>query len=267
MHSLISQFNTGHLEPTWFVRLKAKPVFVNLWQTSKLLTSIDAIAIGRPPENGEESFAEINKGWLHLDQNASRVGLHAVQGGVYLEETCEDDWTLEVLEGSHCYFDEFFEGRQDAARISEFNTFYMMTEDDVKFYGGKGCQKIRVSVPKGGMVLWDSRLVHANARPRKDRDHPGRWRYVVFVSMTPAHWASETDMNKKKYAYNNVVMTTHWSSQGVKTHGSGLSVSGLPTKIPEIATTNEAKELAGIVPYDFEDGISNGPQKPTWKVS
>ena len=48
-NSIISSYNTGHMEKTWRLRLRAKPVFEQLWKTYKLLTSVDAIAIGRSP--------------------------------------------------------------------------------------------------------------------------------------------------------------------------------------------------------------------------
>ena len=50
--SLIQAYRIGHFDTTWQVRLKAKPVFAKLWDTEKLLTSADAVAIGKPPEEG-----------------------------------------------------------------------------------------------------------------------------------------------------------------------------------------------------------------------
>ena len=71
-------------------------MFAELWGTNELLTSIDAVAIGRPPEQGEEQFHSADQSWLHIDQGAGRVGLHAYQGGVYLETADADDWVFEV---------------------------------------------------------------------------------------------------------------------------------------------------------------------------
>ena len=71
-------------------------MFAQLWGTEELLTSIDAVAIGRPPEQGGEQFHGPDQSWLHIDQGAGRVGLHAYQGGVYLETANLDDWVFEV---------------------------------------------------------------------------------------------------------------------------------------------------------------------------
>ena len=78
------------------MRLKAKPVFADLWGTEELLTSLDAVAIGRPPEQGQEDFHVADTTWLHLDQGPGRLGLHAYQGAVYLEAANMDDWVFEV---------------------------------------------------------------------------------------------------------------------------------------------------------------------------
>ena len=50
--SLIQAYRIGHFDTTWEVRLKTRPVFEKLWKTEKLLTSADAIAISKPPEDG-----------------------------------------------------------------------------------------------------------------------------------------------------------------------------------------------------------------------
>ena len=268
-HSLIQRYNTGHMHPTWYARLKSKKVFAQIWSTDKLLTSFDAVAIGRPPEDGQEDFDKPGEHWLHTDQNSARIGLHAYQGGVYLEEACEDDWTLNVLEGSHAVLDEFFRTNARAA-VRSSSSFYRFRNEDLKYFEEKGCKLKRVPVPKGGMVLWDSRTVHANANPVRGRKHPGRWRFVVFISMTPAIWTSDLDLEQKREAYNEVNMTTHWSSQGVSFFSKyipSLSQKEIeyPKELPEIATTDEAKLLSGVKMYDFNDGNPTGVEfLPTW---
>lgn len=165
-NSIIKDHNTGHMDTTWRMRLRAKPVFEQLWKTEKLLTSFDAIGIGRPPEEGAEDFQVPGKYWLHADFTASRIGLHAYQGALYLEEQTKNDWTFQVMGGSHRYLSDIFENNPVKAEESVMTGFYYkLQSDDVEYLEKKKCRVIRVPVPKGGMVLWDSRLVHANARP------------------------------------------------------------------------------------------------------
>lgn len=66
-------------------------------------------------------------------------------------------------------------------------------------------------------------------------------------------------------------MTTHWPSQGVSTFTEyqPIKTNKKPlidtvNTLPDIAKTLQAKQLMGIEPYDFDDDISNGPDKPKW---
>ncbi|OWF46725.1 uncharacterized protein LOC110455311 [Mizuhopecten yessoensis] len=269
VHSLIQRYNIGHHDAAWRTRLKAKAVFSKLWKTDKLLTSVDAIAIGRPPEEGQEVFAN-DCHWLHVDQDSEKIGLHGFQGTVYLETVDEDDWTFHVMERSHLYLDRLYDQNQKVALKSACNKYYGLRDEDEEWFLSQGCVTKRVAVPRGGMVLWDSRLVHANARPIKGRKHPGRWRFCVMVCMTPASWATKESLDTKKEAYNGVAMTTHWPSQDVRIMSSLPSQYskniGWLTELPEIAKTTEVKQLCGVVPYDFTDDKPNGPDwSPKWK--
>ncbi|KAL8569721.1 hypothetical protein ACOMHN_007244 [Nucella lapillus] len=254
-HSLIQRYAVGHLEPSWRVRLKARDVFAQVWGTERLLSSVDAVAIGRPPEEGEEAFhREDTGGWLHLDQTSRRQGLHAFQGAVYLRTADEDDWTFEVVEKSHSFFDEFYETHGEHQKRAFFRGYAKTREEHIDWMKARGCVQRRVPVPAGGMVLWDSRLIHANARPKKDRRHPERWRWVVFLCMTPACWATKTALDIKRQAYINLQMTTHWPCDDV-----GLMPTTLPSyaarelhpldTLPEVAKSVTAKRLVGVMKY------------------
>ena len=277
-NGIIKGYNSGHMKPTWEMRLKTKNVFAQVWKTEKLLTSFDSLAIGRPPEDGQEEFQVPGKHWLHTDQKASRFGLHSYQGALYLEEQCEDDWTFQVMEGSHTVMDNFFKRFPDAAEKAEPICHHTLLPHELEFY--KDFKTVRVPVPKGGLALWDSRLIHANARPLKGRKHPGRWRYTLFISMTPAIWASEKDIQNHKEAYDKALMTTHWSSTELTAYDSTVKASfpfviegidesqniTFPTEVPDVARTEEAKKLSGVLPYDFNDGQPNGDHYiPVWK--
>ena len=164
-NSIISSYNTGHMETTWRLRLRAKPVFEQLWKTDKLLTSVDAIAIGRSPEDGAEDFQVPGKYWLHADTSVSRVGFHAYQGALYLEEQRKKDWTLQVIEGSPKLLNNVLDDNHTKAEIGVRNGLYKLQDEDLEYFEGMKCRIVRVPVPKGGLALWDSRLVHAKARP------------------------------------------------------------------------------------------------------
>ena len=256
-HGIIKWYRSGHMEPTWSIRLQTKHVFAQLWGTHELLSSVDNVAIGRPPEDGEEDFHREGQHWLHCDQGPRRKGLHCYQGAVYLEHCGEDDWTFYVLEKSHDLFERFYKESEHALVERKDDPLWRLrhlNDEDLKWYLDQGSVPRRIAVPKGGMILWDSRLIHSNARPLRNRKHAGRWRYVVFVSMAPAAWATPEDLQIKRDAYNNLKMTTHWPCFGTGVHPqqpptSAYTDVSVVTELPEIARSEEAQRLMGITPY------------------
>lgn len=220
----------------------------------------------------DDDFRDVDYDWLHLDQGVCREGLHSYQAAVCLEEQTVDDYCFRVLSKSHLYHSEFFQTFPNAAKKTKRFEFYKMFKKQKEFFYNKGCKIESVPVPKGGIVLWDSRTAHDNAPPIATRANPHRWRFVVFVSMTPAIWANEKDMAFRKDAYQRMLLTTHWSSQGLKTFPEykGNKRKRNPVNVsidvlPEAARTQEARLLAGDKRYDFEDGKPNGPAAPKWR--
>ncbi|XP_071110424.1 uncharacterized protein [Haliotis cracherodii] len=268
--SIIYQYRIGHFEATWSARLKVKPVFSSLWKTDKLLTSFDGVAVSRPPEETDKVY-DSGQNWFHVDQKVSREGLHCYQGALYLEESTENDFCFRVLKDSHKYHSAFFDHYKPARAKSLRSEFYKLTTNQVSWYRKRKCKEVKVAVPKGGMVLWDSRLIHDNVPPVFNRPNADRWRFVVFVSMTPAIWAAPRDIALKQKAYKELSMTNHWPSQSLEIDESvkAPSHSGqhmyCVNYMPEVAKSEEAMRLAGVLDYDFENGQSNGPKlKPVW---
>lgn len=54
--SVIQTYRVGHFEASWEARLRAKAVFQAVWGTEKLLSSVDGIAIAKPPQNGTQTI-------------------------------------------------------------------------------------------------------------------------------------------------------------------------------------------------------------------
>ncbi|XP_076452055.1 uncharacterized protein LOC143287717 [Babylonia areolata] len=266
---IIHGYSIGHLSPSWHVRLKTKPLFEELWGTRELLSSMDAVSIGRPPEQGEEEFHSSEHGhgqsqsqsqsqssWLHVDHGAGRLGFHVYQGAAYLETTNKDDWVFECMIGSHKLLDQFYKEHPSQAEetVHRGNDFLRLGEDHMQWFRHKGCLCYRVPVPRGGVLLWDSRLVHHNARPIRGRANPDRWRFVVTVCMAPACWADKTSLRVKKRAYRELRMTSHWPSTGVRLFPPlppEAPRAKHPLKsLPKVATTLEAMQMAGVVSYN-----------------
>lgn len=58
-----------------------------------------------------------------------------------------------------------------------------------------------------------TQLVYDKARTIEGRPHTDRWRHVVFVCMTPAKWAKQSDIKTKRTAYDHLLLTTQWPSR------------------------------------------------------
>ncbi|KAK7093937.1 uncharacterized protein [Littorina saxatilis] len=263
--SLVKDYAVGHSEAAWAVRLAAKPVFAAVWDTEKLLSSIDAVAIAPPPQK-EKDF-DGGKVWLHCDQKATRQGLHAYQGAVYLEATTEHDYCLRVMEKSHNCHQLFFNSFPSAREKSIKKEFYKLTKKQVDWYKDQGCAVKCVAVPKGGMVLWDSRVIHDSRPPIRKHCQQDRWRFVSFVCMTPAAWASKSDLAEKRHAYEELLLTNHWASQKMRVLPDKTPTLQKHTsvkKLPNIAKSVEARQLAGVESYNFHDDEPNDAPPPVW---
>ena len=179
---------------------------------------------------------------------------------VFLEHVDEDDWTYEVLEGSHNHFEEFCD------KFKMWKARNLTREHQDWLMGERQVRKVRVTCPKGGILLTDARMFRADTRPAPQRAHPGRWRFMIYVCMTPASWATEADLAVKRRAYENLDTTTTWPSQRVtmiKTVAEKNRPDPYPDFcLPEAACSEEAKKLVGLIPYGRNE--SEGVEPPAW---
>ncbi|XP_059157625.1 uncharacterized protein LOC131941994 [Physella acuta] len=177
VHSIVRNYRIGHLKPAWEVRLQVKNRFAELWGTDQLLSSVGRRGDWSASRNGRGRVRQPEQPWAYTSTNARPgKGLHAYQGAVYLETADEDDWTFEVLEGSHEHLEAFYAQNTKAAIRSVNTGLWRMRDEDISWYLQLGCRRKRVPARAGDLLLWDSRLVHANARPIKGREHNDRWR-------------------------------------------------------------------------------------------
>ena len=157
-----------------------------------------------------------------------------------------DDWTYEVLEGSHKHFEEFMDTTRQW-RCTKMEDKY------VSWFAERGCHPQRLTLPKGGLFLFDTRLFQADVRPKRGRAHPARWRLMLQVCMTPASWATDKDLATKRRAYDKMETTTWQPSQKVEIYvcdSRGPADPYPDFQMPEVARTDEALKLAGVKPYD-----------------
>jgi hypothetical protein len=228
-HSMLLQHWVGHAQPFWDVRQDPDivDVFAKLWQVpaKDLLVSFDGVSFHIPPEQRS------NRGWarrerFHMDQRLSQTQLQTYQSWVTPLPVEEGDGTLVVLRGSHAHFAEFAKrfGHEFASKTRDYVLLqsYGGKKTDpetrlrqvrekrwIDFFIGKGCEKCYIQCPAGSLVLWDSRTVHMGQEPRMGRLHP-KFRAVVYVCYLPRRLATEKELIKKRAAFENGRMTSHW---------------------------------------------------------
>lgn len=201
----------------WNTRLKAAPVFSELWgcKEEDLISSMDRVCF--VPSNRLKITKRTEKGWLHLDQSSQnrRGPLHCVQGFITLNNIGAGEVSLEVLAGAHRHHKAFFEhlAATDKTRDegSEKADWLKFSDDDLVWYEKQdGVERVRVHAPAGSIVLWDSRLPHHAVPPRDSAQRSSVDRYVIYVCMVPRAWASPATLLKRICAFEKGRATPHW---------------------------------------------------------
>jgi hypothetical protein len=174
-----------------------------------MLASFDRINIMKPPEIDPDK-QEIILPWPHSDQSPKKAGFHCAQGLVTLEDVGPNEGTLIVYKGSHLLHEKYFiiRGR------TTISDFAMIPSND-KWFQENGCEIVRVTAPKGSVILWDSRTIHYNGGAILPREVP-RFRIVAYICMTPRKLVKDKDILWEKIqAFKGKESTTHWPHEVV----------------------------------------------------
>lgn len=208
------------------VRSNSKVIdcFESIWDTRELICSFDAISLHLPGELCNKDYF-FKTHWYHFDQSIIRTGKESIQGLINMLDTNEEDATLSVFMKSHLFFpqyskktiDEFIArtGKSTAKDIeNEFKDDFVKIKD-LDYFFNKGCKELRITAPKGSLVLWDSRTLHQGSQPLKGRLNPNI-RSVIYVCMLPAERISEYSFSKKIFIKRSLAAvsegrtTNHW---------------------------------------------------------
>lgn len=259
---LIQQYGLGHAQFIWNLRQNPKcaGIFAKLWNCTPedLLVSFDAASFHMPPE--VTNIGWHRKTWFHSDQSYLRNDFECIQSWVTAFDVDENDATLAVYEKSHKYHKDF------AKRFNikdKKNWFRLETEEQVAFYKENGCQERYIKCPKGSMVFWDSRTIHCGVEPRKGRAK-SNFRCVAYLCYMPRSLATEKQLEKKRKAFEEQRMTTHWPCD-VKLFPKMPRTYNMVVK--EVCMLNPpelnylGRQLAGYDDYELIEPI----EKPTKK--
>lgn len=175
---------------------------VHALPASELVASMDAFAVRFDARNRH------TKAWLHVDQLPHLPGgdVRSVQGGYNFLPVGEEDAGLVVVPRSHAQ--PALPAAEAAAKRAHFCPL-------PPGHGAFGLER-KLLLEPNCLVLWDSRLVHANTSELRDRPpaadgSPQLNRLTAFVCMMPRALRSAAVLEKKREAYRRGRGTTHWA--------------------------------------------------------
>lgn len=249
LHSMLVQhWNIGHAQVSWDIRQNEKIVniFSTLWgvKNEDLLVSFDGLSFSPPPETTGKGFYK--SPWLHTDQSYTRNNFECIQSWISCLDINKGDATLMFLEGSNNYHKEC----ADRFNITDKDDWYVINNDQYKFYTDKGCSPVRIVCGKGDMVFFDSRTQHMGSEPLKDREVPN-FRAIIYLTYLPRKGTSEANLRKKQKAFKELRTTKHHPQKSLL-FGKNPRVYNKDDKLPIITEINPpvltelGKKLAGF---------------------
>lgn len=213
VHSMLVQhWNAGHAQYVWDIRQNEKAINTyskGIWgcENEDLLVSFDAVSMHLPPEITNRGWYKGNR-WYHTDQSFLRPDFECIQSYVTLKDVNVGDATLTIMESSHKYHTEF----KEEFNVTEKRDWYILNENEERFYTDRGCNYKRIYCPKGSMVFWDSRTIHSGTEPLKTRKK-SNFRSIVYLCYMPRSTATKANLKKKQKAFNELRMTSHWPNK------------------------------------------------------
>lgn len=166
----------------------------------ELVVSVDRFGVMRPAlvrvaatgdkEGAESSRPETvprpewrtSRNWLHWDQNPwSTPGFFAMQGLVGLSESSSTSGGFVTVPGFHREFSQWGKDHPEgsiAKRTAKMVPFPVPLEDEMQ------SRRVKVIVPPGALLVWDSRMPHENF-PNEGET----WRlvqYIMYKRLRPA---------------------------------------------------------------------------------
>tara|TARA_B100000795_G_scaffold270042_1_gene262138 strand:- start:5299 stop:6264 length:966 start_codon:yes stop_codon:yes gene_type:complete len=201
---LLQHWKVGHSELVWKVRQnpKVKQAFSKIWNTDDLIVSFDGVSIyilDKP--------TRIQNSWFHVDQSYTRNNFECIQSWINAYDTNEGDATLVILENSNNFHKEFKE-KFDITDKKDW--FKLQNKEQYEFYINNNCLEKKIKCPKGFGVFWDSRTLHYGNPVDKTSPDNFNFRCVVYICMTPRILANQKELDKRKKAFNDLRMISHW---------------------------------------------------------
>lgn len=222
----------GHNPAMWYARLlpSVKKVFEIIYDTKDLLVSYDTMNIVRPYTLATNRTKPLPP---HIDQNPLfEPEFMCYQGLLNLIDSEMKDGGTMILSGSHKHFGNYTKYSKNKLDINTGGHYRFIGEHEKNMISDMVCPTLKV----GDFLIWDGRLVHGVAPPKKNKkDKKGTAylrRSVVYISMIP----------RTKLSEENIKIRYSWFQKGI-TSGHSLTMPMAkkitpyyPRKIPYIKT-------------------------------
>ena len=200
-----------YCQAMWDVRRLVHHVFAKLWGTPDLLTSFDGHGVRAP-------FTSWHLPW-HVDQGATHPdGRVCVQALLALTPVDETTGGTVFLRGSHATHASWIKKVDTSADPRAYESFLVSRRmNALSVY-----DSVFPSLKAGELLLFDSRVVHRVAAPRRRSS----LRHVAYVSMTPTAKADPNVLRLRRRAARLGIRTTHWPHRFIDR--GGTRVGGKP---------------------------------------
>lgn len=221
----------GQTQVMWDLRQDPRILepFAQIWNTYDLIVSMDGMSFMCPIEIREEGHDEP---WPHVDQTILRRKdnfVHSnsppidfisesflktkpftVQGQFLFEDSFEGDGGFFCIPKSHLRFDEFALHLGNLHSKDRKTYLKKLFSELIDTFGNRYEMK-HITAPKGSLILWDSRTVHWNQRPSKER-HPSnlpKVRMVGYLCYVPKARLTDEGKRLRRQAFELGVSTGH----------------------------------------------------------
>lgn len=213
MHGTVTQG-----EGAWFVRAlpSVRSAFAFIWQTERLICSMDALLIWRPWWRAATSSRwQPKTEGLHVDQNPLlKAGFACVQGMMPLYDVSVETGGLEVVPRSHLpAARECLVAAMGEEELRKLGDFCRVPADHYE----PGASTL-IAASAGDLILWDSRTVHGGRvgtgarlqHASAARESLQLARLSLPVCMTPRDSASDEVLTSRRRIFAEGQTTNHW---------------------------------------------------------
>lgn len=199
----------SHLKPMWDCRRHMLEIYQHIWGTPNIKFSLDGASIFPPLQR----MMKPAKDWPHIDQTSE--GFQCVQGQLVLTDTTA---SFVCTPKSHLIHSELLDGAS--------NNWYKLKDSDSKYLN-----QTPIVVPKGSVILWDSRTIHS-ARRQTDQT----WRCVAYVCARPEDHYTLRNRKTLKRALAEGRTTNHWGS---RMFGKSIFRTGASKQVEDLLNSPE----------------------------